>query len=153
VPGSTPAVSPRSSSVCPAVNRAAAAVLSAANSTSSWAEPRCSIEREPRRQAHTICTAVAPEAVFTVRTNATSAVYGPTLVFKFRRVRTRNSTSTDRDHARPQILSQVRALPCGLAGLDCLSDGGPGLPRALEPLFRQCVVERDFKLRVRRDHA
>ena len=28
----------------------------------------CSIERDPRREDHTICTAVAPEAVFTVRT-------------------------------------------------------------------------------------
>jgi hypothetical protein len=41
----------------------------------------CSIERDPRRQDHTICTAVAPEAVFTVRTKATSAAYGPALVF------------------------------------------------------------------------
>jgi hypothetical protein len=34
----------------------------------------CSIEREPRRHDHTIGTAVAPEAVFTVRTKATNAV-------------------------------------------------------------------------------
>jgi hypothetical protein len=33
----------------------------------------CSIERDPRRQDHAICTAVAPETVFTVRTKATSA--------------------------------------------------------------------------------
>ncbi len=68
VPGSTPSDSPRSSSVCPAANRAAAAALRAANSTSSWAEPMCSIERDPLRQDHTTCTAVAPEDVFTVRT-------------------------------------------------------------------------------------
>ena len=37
-------------------------------SASSWAEPRCSIEREPAPSDHTICTAVAPEVVFTVRT-------------------------------------------------------------------------------------
>src|SRR4051794_41071195 len=43
-----------------------AAALSA--STSSRAKPRCSIWREPRRVDHTICTAFAPEAVFTVRT-------------------------------------------------------------------------------------
>lgn len=42
-------VIPRSSSVWPAANRLAAAAFSAANSTSSWAEPRCSIEREPLR--------------------------------------------------------------------------------------------------------
>jgi hypothetical protein len=51
----------------------------------------CSIERDPRRRDHTICTAVAPEAVFTVRTKATSAAYGPALVFKFRRIRTRKT--------------------------------------------------------------
>jgi len=38
----------------------------------------CSIERDPRRDDHTICTAVAPELVFTVRTYATTAPYGPT---------------------------------------------------------------------------
>jgi hypothetical protein len=32
------------------------------------ADPKCSIWREPRRVDHTICTAIAPEAVFTVRT-------------------------------------------------------------------------------------
>jgi hypothetical protein len=35
VPGSTPSISPRSSSVCPGANRAAAAAFNAANSTSS----------------------------------------------------------------------------------------------------------------------
>jgi hypothetical protein len=68
MPGSTPPEIPRSSSVCPAANRSTAAVFKAANSTSSWAEPRCSIEREPWRHDHTICTPVAPEEVFTVRT-------------------------------------------------------------------------------------
>ena len=56
--------------VCPAANRAAAAAFNAANSTSSCAEPMCSIEREPFRQDHTICTATAPDEVFTVRTYA-----------------------------------------------------------------------------------
>jgi hypothetical protein len=98
----------RSNSVCPAVKRAAAAAFSAANSTSSWAEPRCSIEREPRRQDHMSCIAVAPGAVFTVRTNATNAAYGPTLVFNFRRIRTHNSTSISRGHARSPNVSQVR---------------------------------------------
>jgi len=88
VPRPTPPDGPRSSPACPAANRAAAAVFNAANSTSSCAEPICSIDREPRRQDHTICTAVAPDAVFTVRTKAISAAYGPALVFKFRRIRT-----------------------------------------------------------------
>jgi hypothetical protein len=38
---------------------------------------KCSIERDPRDD-HTICTAVAPELVFTVRTYATPAPYGAT---------------------------------------------------------------------------
>jgi hypothetical protein len=47
VPDSTPPDSPSSSSVCPAANRVAAAAFRAANSTSSSAEPMCSIERDP----------------------------------------------------------------------------------------------------------
>ena len=35
------------------------------------------MERDPRREDHTICTAVAPELVLTVRTYATQAPYGP----------------------------------------------------------------------------
>ena len=34
------------------------------------AEPRCSMLREPRWEAYTICIATAPEAIFTVRTYA-----------------------------------------------------------------------------------
>ena len=34
--------------------------------------PMCSISREPRREECTTCTALAPEAVFTVRTYATT---------------------------------------------------------------------------------
>jgi hypothetical protein len=52
---------------------AAAAAFKTANSALSWAEPRCSIERDPRRDDHTICTAVAPELVLTVRRYATTA--------------------------------------------------------------------------------
>jgi hypothetical protein len=47
---------------------ASAATFSASTSWSSGAEPRCSMFRDPRRDDHTIWTAVAPEAVFTVRT-------------------------------------------------------------------------------------
>ena len=38
-----------------------------AKSVSSCADPTCSIDRDPRREDHTICTAVAPDVVFTVR--------------------------------------------------------------------------------------
>jgi hypothetical protein len=45
---------------------------------SSWAEPMCSISRDPRRDEYTICTATAPDLVFTVRTYGdTTTPYGP----------------------------------------------------------------------------
>jgi hypothetical protein len=44
-----------------------AAAFSNSTSASLWAEPRWSISREPRREEYTICTALAPEDVFTVR--------------------------------------------------------------------------------------
>jgi len=65
---------------------------------------RCSTEREPLRQDHTTWTAVAPEQVFTVRTYATRAAYGPILVFKFHPNRNQNSSSTRRDDSRGQLL-------------------------------------------------
>ncbi|TBM83552.1 hypothetical protein DIQ79_33745, partial [Mycolicibacterium smegmatis] len=64
--------------------------------------------RDPRRVDHTICTAVAPEAVFTVRTYATRAAYGPTLVRKFRPSRLRNCRSRTRHYPKPETVSQVR---------------------------------------------
>ena len=47
--------------------RCRAAAFSISSSTSSCADPTCSMSREPRRKECTICTAVAPDAVFTVR--------------------------------------------------------------------------------------
>jgi hypothetical protein len=42
------------------------------------ADPRCSISRDPRREEYTICTAVAPEDVLTLRTYGdTRTHYGP----------------------------------------------------------------------------
>jgi hypothetical protein len=40
----------------------------------------CSISREPRCDEYTICKAVAPDAVFTVRTYGTEPLYNPGLV-------------------------------------------------------------------------
>jgi len=87
---------------------AAAAAFSNSSSASSWAEPRCSMSRELRREERTICTAIAPKAVFTVRTYGTAPLYRPRLV--------RNSGSQPRDHAgqrtvrpsRPLSVSRVR---------------------------------------------
>ena len=45
--------------------------------------PRCSISRDPRREDHTTCTAVAPDVVFTVRMYGTRPLYGPRLMRKF----------------------------------------------------------------------
>jgi hypothetical protein len=42
----------------------------------------CSISREPRREEYTICTAVAPDAVLTVRTCGTAPLYSAGLVRK-----------------------------------------------------------------------
>jgi hypothetical protein len=56
--------------------RCAAAAFSASSSASSCAEPMCSISRDPRRDNHTTCTAVAPDFVFTVRTYGTGPLYG-----------------------------------------------------------------------------
>jgi hypothetical protein len=42
----------------------------------------CSISRDPRCEEYTICTAVASEAVFTVRTYGTRQLYDPGLVRK-----------------------------------------------------------------------
>ena len=41
--------------------------------------PMYSISREPRREDHTICTAIAPDVVFTVRTYSTGPLYNPRL--------------------------------------------------------------------------
>jgi hypothetical protein len=66
---------PRSSSSCPAASRCRAAAFSASSSAASCTEPMCSISRDPRREDHTIWTAAAPDAVFTVRTYATRRDY------------------------------------------------------------------------------
>lgn len=62
-----PVSTARSRAPWPSARRWRAATLRASTSPSSWAEPKCSIWREPRRVDHTICTAVAPDEVFTVR--------------------------------------------------------------------------------------
>jgi len=76
-PDPAAAPKPRSSSPWPAASRCAAAAFSASSTASVCAEPMCSRLRDPRREEYTICTAVAPEAVFTVRTYATKRPYGP----------------------------------------------------------------------------
>lgn len=60
------------------------------------------------RQDHTICTAVAPDDVFTVRTNAIRAAYDPILVFKFQPNHTQSRSSTPCPSAKAPKVSQVR---------------------------------------------
>jgi len=66
-PRATAASRPRSNSSWPAASRCCAAVFSASSSCSSCADPTCSIWPDPRREECTTCTAVAPDAVLTVR--------------------------------------------------------------------------------------
>jgi transposase len=51
----------------PAASRSRAAALSASTSASLWADPRSSSRRDPRLDEYTICTATAPDDLFTVR--------------------------------------------------------------------------------------
>jgi len=67
--------------------------------------------RDPRREDHTICTAVAREAVFTVRTYATTAAYGHRLVHKSAQQLRQNTRSSDRHPTDNENVSQVRSHP------------------------------------------
>ena len=58
------------------LERHRAAAFSSSTSAPLCADPRCSISRDPRREKYTICTAVAPDDVFTVRTYGTRQLYG-----------------------------------------------------------------------------
>ena len=77
--------------------------------------------RDPRREDHTIWTAVAPDAVFTVRTYATRRDYEPRrarpLVRKFRARSRQTSRSQRYDRADPAPVIKVRS-PLPLYGVD-----------------------------------
>ena len=64
--------------------------------------PRCSISRDPRREDHTTCTAVAPDVVFTVRMYGTRPLYGPRLVRKFSSHEPQTSRSARRAPREPR---------------------------------------------------
>ncbi len=67
----------------PATSRCCAEAFKISRSASSWADPMCSMSRDPRWQDSTICTAAAPDAVSAVRTDVhTGLIYGPGLVHK-----------------------------------------------------------------------
>jgi hypothetical protein len=67
-----PRVTPLGSGLAEAMRRSfAAALFSASNSASSFADPMRSISRDSCRDEYTICTAAAPEPVLAARTYAT----------------------------------------------------------------------------------
>jgi hypothetical protein len=61
-------IKPQDQLVSPLRQPLTGGILEGLPSDSSWAEPTCSMLRDPRREDHTICTATAPERVFMVRT-------------------------------------------------------------------------------------
>lgn len=65
------------------------------------------MRREPRRDDYTICTAIAPQAVFTVRTYATTEPYEPDLVRTFRPAAEQSRRSATRNQGNTQNMSQV----------------------------------------------
>lgn len=68
---------PRSRTSWPALILSRPALISAARSASECAEPRCSRTTSRRFFRSAICTAVAPDAVFTFRRNTTTLVCHP----------------------------------------------------------------------------
>ena len=96
---------PRSSSPCPAASFCRAAAFSSSTSASSCAEPRCSISRDPRCEECTICTAVAPDDVFTVRRYGdTRPQYGAASA------QFRHSPTTEPAAHRPGTQDQLRIV-------------------------------------------
>ena len=69
--GSCLAETPNGSSSWPSAIRCAATAFNTSTSASVWADPKCSMSRDPRRDFHTTWTATAPDEVRTVRTYAT----------------------------------------------------------------------------------
>ena len=69
----------------------------------------CSMSRDPRRDECTICTAVAPDAVFTVRTYGdTSPAYGPGLARNFSDRNQRTGRSATRRVDQGPTVAEVR---------------------------------------------
>ena len=67
------------------------------------------MSRDPRREKYTICTAVAPDDVFTVRTYGTRQLYGhaANLVRTSSHHNPRNRRSATRKITQAEIVSQV----------------------------------------------
>jgi hypothetical protein len=93
--------------------------LHTSNSASSWADPMCSMSRDPRREECTICTAMAPGPVFTMRTYGDTGIpYGPGHSAQIRPAR----------RANPQVIPEGAGLVKGCSeglwrGLGVLRSG------------------------------
>ena len=96
----------------------AAAAFSSSTSAPLCADPRCLISRDLRREEYTICTAVAPDDVFTVRTYGdTRQLYGHRLVRTSSHHNPQKPRSAARKITQAEIVSQVgtcwrRRKPC-----------------------------------------
>ena len=89
------------------------------------------MEGDPRCQEYTICTAVAPDSVFTIRTYGTRQLCGPRLVCKLSSHEPRTCKSQHRVCAGPGTVSQL-----GLEKVDGgdqrarpMANGGPAASR------------------------
>ena len=94
------------------------ASFSASNSPSSCAKPMYSISRDPRREDHTIWTAVAPDEVLTLRTYATTRDYEPRPSAQVCRLQPANQqvTALRSSRSRSSDRSQVRGLVPPMSG-------------------------------------
>ena len=106
----------RSRAACPdsAVILSRPARTRTASSASSWAEPRCSTIRRTPCSLATICTAVAPEAVRTFRTNGlTPPPYNHPLVPRTHHPDRTTPTKNPHHDATSPKLARVRPEPPG----------------------------------------
>lgn len=76
----------------------------------SGAESTCTTRRDPCCEEHTICTAVAPDAVRTVPTYATDAGFGPQLVRNSNPVRSLQASEPGKPLAEPRSNEPSQAL-------------------------------------------
>ena len=108
----------RSRAACPdsAVILSRPARTRTAGPASSWAEPRCSTIRRTPCSLATICTAVAPEAVRTFRTNGlTPPPYNHPLVPRTHHPDRTTPTKNPHHDATSPKLARVRRSPAGSA--------------------------------------
>ena len=97
----------------------------------------CSISRDPRCEEYTICTAVAPDAVFTVRTYGTRQLYDSALVRKFGSREPRTRRSQRRVSPEPTIMSQLRTARTAASPGEKSPSGCPSTTCRPRPIYHQ----------------